>query len=124
MAIVSLDKTIDASDRPMGGFLIALGLFGLLCMIKCHERIRYYQERSKVFADELDALLDGSPLKAADAAPTHRNWFLKTYCKFYLWLHWALMFAGVIALGFYVLRASSSQAPESPLEARSTGQHQ
>jgi hypothetical protein len=124
MAIVGLDKTIDASDRPMGGFLIALGLFGLLCMIKCHERIRCYQERSKVFAAQLDALLDGSPLKKADAAPAHRNWFLKAYCRFYLWLHWVLMFAAVIALGFYVLHASSPHAAEPTTKVEPTGQHQ
>ena len=86
VAVIGYDQELNQSDHTLGLFLVFLGSFGVLCMVKCHERINYYQEQRDIYSGRLDAAIDGSPIKTADdEVIARRKWYWKAYSRLYLY---------------------------------------
>jgi len=68
-----------------GGFLVAIGLFGVFWSIKYHERVAFHLRRASGYRDKLDELIPNIDLKAikeaADQA-TEKRWgaFIERPC--------------------------------------------
>jgi hypothetical protein len=104
VALIGYDQKLDHADYTLGLFLVVLGTFGVLCMVKCHERINYYLEQRDVYRRRLDAAIAGLDIEAADdEVKSGRKLYLKAYSRIYLHHHWVLMFILVVALGVYVM---------------------
>jgi hypothetical protein len=108
VAIIGYDQKLDKADFAPGLFLAVLGSFGVLCMMKCHERISYYQKQRDIYRKRLDAAVAGGLIMAADdEVDSNRRWYWKAYSRIYLHYHWTLMFILVITLGIYVIIQSA-----------------
>jgi fatty acid desaturase len=110
MAVIGYDQKLDQSDHTLGLFLVLLGSFGVLCMVKCHERINYYQKQRDIYKRRLDAAIADAPIKTADdEVKSGRKWYWRAYERLYLYYHWILMFILIIVFGIYVMARISEQ---------------
>jgi hypothetical protein len=108
VALIGYDQRLDQADRTPGLLLVVLGTFGVLCMVKCHERINYYQVQRDIYRKQLDATIAGGFIGAADdEVKSGRKWYWKPYSRIYLHHHWVLMFVLVIVLGLYIMAHTS-----------------
>ncbi|HEX8148676.1 MAG TPA: hypothetical protein VF591_15955 [Pyrinomonadaceae bacterium] len=108
VALIGYDQKLDGSDYKLGLFLVVLGAFGVLCMVKCHERINYHQALRDTYKGRLDGAIAGALIKDADdEVESARKWYWKAYGRLYLHYHWTLMFMLVIVLGLYVMAQST-----------------
>lgn len=107
VALIGYDQKLDKVDYIPGVFLVVLGSFGVLCMVKCHERISYYQDQRDIYKERLDSEVAGGFIKNADdEVNSSRKWYWKVYSRIYLHHHWVLMFILVIVFGIYVIAQS------------------
>jgi hypothetical protein len=102
VGLVTFDRGISSIDLPLTLFLFLLGAFGAVFSAKHYERFSLHMERARRYRDELDGLLQDSPLKRLKAAADshHNKQFPKLKSlrlnQFWLWLYIFIATLGVV----------------------------
>ncbi|MNJ32721.1 hypothetical protein D3C77_273950 [compost metagenome] len=96
IALTAIDQKIDTNDLPTFIALIIVGLFGALCMIKCHGLIRFYKNVASEVANEFtDIKTEDIEIRIKANQPN----FWKCIGKMRLWYLWLALFLLVSIFG-------------------------
>jgi hypothetical protein len=110
LTVIGFSKAIYFEHWPLTAFLILVGLFGALFVVKHYERYCSHMQRARQYRDKLESLIPGSNIlqlkAAADAA--HKAEFRRLadwkLSKFWVALHWLVAAFGVVLTAIALTR--------------------
>lgn len=107
IGIITFDMTVAApADLPLALFLVVLGVFGAGFSMKHYERFNLHMERARRHRDELDALLQGQPLRRMkeEADMAHRQDFPRMYkWRLHYWWLTLNLFVALVGVALLVI---------------------
>ncbi len=107
VTLIPKDRPLTQNDWPIPAFLIGIGIFGILAIMKYWERFLYHIKREDTVRRVLDSYFPGKLLTKTrdDAIMEHDKGWRPLFKDRYLMQHWLWegVFALITLLGVYFL---------------------
>lgn len=107
VAVAAIDQRLDKQDFPIILAFIVIGLFGAMCMVKCHGLIRFYKQMASTMALHIGGGGGSSfdVVQLEESVRISEPAFWRRIDKVRLWYLWLLFFVFVMLVGVMLLFA-------------------